>query len=129
MPGGKTPIRACLVPAFAACQYLACRHPLATFPKDRAADATVVCLTADGARALFPASSTLNKAIPFRKFSLLTGADKRSRRIWTNPNLGAGTGSCVAMGFSGLSLSRNAPPRASIRKAALSKCHRNGTLP
>lgn len=125
---GKTAILACIVPAFAVCQDLAYLHQFATIPNDMVADETGVYLTVDDTRAVFPGSNVLNKAITFRKFSPLTGAEEWSRELWTNANLGAGLGSYVAMDFSGIYVSLNVPLTASTRKATLRKYHRNGSL-
>ncbi|MCU0244925.1 MAG: hypothetical protein MUC42_00025 [Bryobacter sp.] len=125
---GKTVILACIVPAFAVCQDLAYLHQFATIPNDMVADETGVYLTVDDTRAVFPGSNVLNKAITFRKFSLLTGAEEWSRELWTNANLGAGLGAYVAMDFSGIYVSLNVPLSANTRKATLRKYHRNGSL-
>lgn len=125
---GKTALLACIVPAIAICQDLAYLHQFATFPNDMVADETGVYLTVDDTRALFPASNVLNKAITFRKFSPLTGAEEWSRELWTDANLGAGLGSYVAMDFSGIYVSLNVPLSVNTRKATLRKYHRNGSL-
>jgi hypothetical protein len=124
-----TAMLACIVPTIAVCQDIAYLHQFATLPNDMVADETGVYLTIDDTRTLFPASAVLNKAITFRKFGLLTGAEEWSRELWTNSNFGAGNGAFVAMDFSGIYVSLNEPlSSATARKATVRKYHRAGSL-